>query len=391
MARRRSVIVLALLVLLAPACNGDGATDESGGGGKLPAGEKVRLGGVFPQTGDLADKSSVQGLELAVLEANRAGGIVFEGKRHEVELFLEDDAADAAQSVAKAKKLVDDDHVSAIIGPSLSRLAIPVAEQVAEASKVPVVSPGSTNPDFTKDKKYAFRVSFLDPFQGTVLASFAAKDLSAKKAATLTERGDVYSESLVAAFTESFEKAGGSVVSAQSYDKGQADLAPLAQAVNTAAPDVVLVAGHGQDNANAIAALRAAGLKAPLLGGDSWSPSELEAASVEATDSYSLAQWSDDIDQAGARAFIDAYKEEYGDAPDQYAAATYDAVNLVLAAMKAAESSSPEAVRDALSDTGGFDGVTGTISFEGSGDPLKSGIILEYSSGGAHFKKFAES
>ena len=143
-------------------------------------------------------------------------------------MVIEDNAGKADQSASAAQKLITQDNVIAIIGPNASRYAIPASE-IAESSKVVLISPWSTNPKTTLDaqtdqpKKYVFRAAFIDPFQGRVVAKFALDNLGAKNAAVLYDVASDYNKGIAEFFKQTFEENGGTVVAFETYTTGDKD------------------------------------------------------------------------------------------------------------------------------------------------------------------------
>jgi branched-chain amino acid transport system substrate-binding protein len=179
----------------------------------------IKVGLIAELTGDIpaVGASSRNAAEMAVKEINDAGGIDIGGKKFKVELFIEDSASKPDQAASAAQKLITQKNVIAIIGPNSSSNAIPASE-IAESSKVVLVTPWSTNPKTTLDaktgapKKYVFRAAFIDPFQGRVLAKFAMANLKAKKAAVLYDVASDYNKGIAEFFKQTFEEQGGKIV-----------------------------------------------------------------------------------------------------------------------------------------------------------------------------------
>jgi len=167
----------------------------------------VRIGLNAEMTGDMpaVGESCKKAAEMAIKEVNDAGGIDVAGQKYKVELFVEDNAGKADQSASAAQKLITQQKVHAIVGPNATRYALPASE-IAESSKVVLISPWSTNPKTTLDaktnapKKYVFRACFIDPFQGRVVAKFALDNLKAKKAAVLYDVASEYNKGIAEFF-----------------------------------------------------------------------------------------------------------------------------------------------------------------------------------------------
>ena len=188
---RKAVLFLLIFAMTA-------ALVGCGGGGGAAT---IKVGGIGELTGDIpaVGASFKNAAEMAVKEINDAGGLEVGGKKYQIELFIEDNAGKADQSASAAQKLITQQNVVAIIGPNASRYAIPASE-VAESSKVVLISPWSTNPKTTIDaktnapKRYVFRTCFIDPFQGRVVAKFALDNLKATRAAVLYDVASEYNK-----------------------------------------------------------------------------------------------------------------------------------------------------------------------------------------------------
>ena len=233
------LIVLALLVgFLLVACGSEKS-------------DAIRIGVIAELTGDMpaVGESCRKAAEMAVKEVNNAGGLEVGGKKFKVELFVEDNAGKAEQSASAAQKLITQQKVVAIVGPNATRYAIPASE-IAESSKVVLISPWSTNPKTTLDaksdapKKYVFRACFIDPFQGRVVARFALDNLKAKKAAVLYDVASDYNKGIAEFFKTTFEQNGGQVVAFETYTTNDKDFSGQLTKIKKTAPDVVFLPNY---------------------------------------------------------------------------------------------------------------------------------------------------
>jgi branched-chain amino acid transport system substrate-binding protein len=375
-----SLILMIGLVLSACASSGGGDT--------------LKVGGIGELTGDIpaVGASFKNGAEMAVADINAAGGIDVGGKKYQVELVLEDNAGKADQSASAAQKLITQDNVVAIIGPNASRYAIPASE-IAESSKTVLISPWSTNPKTTLDaktnepKKYVFRAAFIDPFQGRVVAKFALENLNAKKAAVLYDVASDYNKGIAEFFKQTFEENGGEVVAFETYTTGDKDFSAQLTKIKDANPDVIFLPNYYSEVPLQIQQAKRLGITAPFLGSDSWGSAELLTLCGADCDGYYFStHYAADNATPVAKKMIDAYKAKYGTTPDDVAALTYDSFGLLWQALQSAGSIDRQAVRDALAKIPNYEGVTGTMQFqEGSGDPIKSAVILQIMDGKFNF------
>ncbi len=384
---RRS-ISFTLVALLLVGALGVGACGPAGGGDTIRVGVIAELTGDIPAVG----ASCKNAAEMAVQEINDAGGLEVGGKKYKVELFIEDNAGKADQSASAAQKLITQQNVVAIIGPNASRYAIPASE-IAESSKVVLISPWSTNPKTTLDantgqpKKYVFRACFIDPFQGRVVAKFALDQLKAKKAAVLYDVASEYNKGIAEFFKQTFEASGGQVVAFETYTTGDKDFSAQLTKIKDAAPDVIFLPNYYSEVPLQIQQAHRLGITVPFLGSDSWGSSELlSLCGADCEGYYFSTHYAADAATPVATKFINNYKARYGGTPDDVAALTYDAFGLLWTALKDAGKIDRQAVRDALAKVPKYEGVTGNMQFqEGSGDPIKSAVILQIKDGAFHW------
>lgn len=369
----RLLILLVVTSLLLVSCGG-------------ASGDTIKVGGIGELTGDIpaVGASFKNAAELAVAEINDAGGLEVGGKKYQIELIVEDNAGKAEQSASAAQKLITQDNVVAIIGPNASRYAIPASE-IAEANQTVLISPWSTNPKTTLDantgapKKYVFRAAFIDPFQGRVVAKFAQDELACTKAAVLYDVASDYNKGIAEFFKQTFEESGGQVVAFETYTTGDKDFNAQLTKIKDTNPECIFLPNYYSEVPLQIQQGKALGITVPFLGSDSWGSSELFSLCGADCDGYYFStHYAADAATPIATKFIEAYKTKYGNTPDDVAALTYDSFGLLWKALQDAGSVDREAVRNALAKIPSFDGVTGNMQFqEGSGDPVKSAVIIK--------------
>jgi branched-chain amino acid transport system substrate-binding protein len=356
--------------------------------GGAAGGNTIKVGGIGELTGDIpaVGASFKNAAEMAVAEINDAGGLDVCGEKFTIDLVIEDNAGKADQSASAAQKLITQDNVVAIIGPNASRYAIPASE-IAESSKVVLISPWSTNPKTTLDaqtdqpKKYVFRAAFIDPFQGRVVAKFALDNLGAKNAAVLYDVASDYNKGIAEFFKQTFEENGGTVVAFETYTTGDKDFTAQLTKIKDTNPDVIFLPNYYSEVPLQIQQAHRLGITVPFLGSDSWGSSELVGlCGTDCEGYYFSTHYAADNATPVAKKFIDAYNAKYGNVPDDVAALTYDSFGLLWEAIKSACSTDRQAIRDALAKVPSYEGVTGNMQFqEGSGDPIKSAVILQVS------------
>ncbi len=350
----------------------------------------IRIGVIAELTGDVpaVGESCKKAAELAADQINAAGGLTVGGKKHKVELFIEDNGGKADQSAAVAQKLITQQKVVAIVGPSTTRYAIPASE-IAESSRTVLISPWSTNPKTTLDartnapKKYVFRACFIDSFQGRVVARFAMDNLKARKAAVLYDVASDYNKGIAEIFKETFEKSGGTVVAFETYTTNDKDFSGQLTKIKEVQPDVVFLPNYYSEVPLQIQQAKRLGIKAPFLGSDSWGSQELlKLCGADCEGYYFSTHYAADSTVPRVVDFIGVFKTKYGAMPDDVAALTYDSFGLLKQAIQKADKIDSEAIRAGLAGITKYEGITGTMQFkEGSGDPVKSAVILKIKDG----------
>jgi branched-chain amino acid transport system substrate-binding protein len=350
---------------------------------------EIRVGVIAPISGDISNvgQSSVEAAKLAVQEVNDAGGLDVGGQRQKVVLVIEDNQDKAEAAASAVQKLINQENVVAIVGPQASRNAIPAAN-VAEGAHIPLISPWSTNPETTAGKQYVFRVAFIDPFQGRVMARFAIEELGAQKAAVLYDVASAYNKGIAEIFKQIFEEAGGQVVAFESYTTGEQDFTPQLERIRDSGAEVLFLPNYYNEVPLQTKQAREMGIDIPFIGSDSWGGLE-PADCQELEGSFFSTHYAPDIADQQAQAFIDAYRQAYGRIPDDVAALTYDAFGLLFQAIQSQGQANPGSIRNGLSSIERFVGVTGSMEYRGTGDPVKSAVVLQIKGGNFVFYKQA--
>ena len=320
--------------------------------------------------------NSSNGVSLALDEINSKGGLL--GGR-KVKVITEDDQSKPGQPSAAVKKLIASDKAIAIIGEIASSKSLEAAP-ICQDAKIPMVSPGSTNPAVTEKGDYIFRVCFIDPFQGTVMAKFALDNLKAKKVAILTDVKNDYSVGLTKYFKEYFTAHGGTVVVERSFTGGGVDKDFRAQlsSIKSVQPDAIFVPGYYTEAGLIAKQARSLGIKVPLLGGDGWdSPKLTEIGGSAVEGCFFSTHFSAQDTNPKVQDFVKNYTAKYKTAPDGMAPLGYDAMMILGEAITKAGSTDAAKVRDALAQTKDFDGVTGKITIDEKRNATKSAVVLE--------------
>ncbi len=368
---KRTLLALLLITTLLAgfACERRGGGSNGGGGGPIVVGYYGDLSGNTSSFG----QSTKNGVEMAADEINKAGGI--DGRQ--VQVIVEDDQGEPNKAATVVSKLINQDKVQAVLGEVASSNSLAAAPKAQEA-KVPMISPSSTNPQVTQVGDYIFRVCFIDPFQGEVMAKFAANNLKAKRAAILYDFNSDYSRGLFQFFTRSFKQLGGEIVSEQSYTQRDRDFSGQLTAIRSANPDVIYVPGYYGEVGVIANQTKQLGIKAPLLGGDGWdSPKLWELGGQALNGNYISNHYSVDDPSPAIQKFVADYKSRYNMLPDALAALGYDSMKVLADSIKRAGSTDGAKLRDAIAQTKNFPGVTGSISLDKDRNAVKPAVVLK--------------
>ena len=345
-----------------------------------PADEKLRIGAFMSLTGDTAQYgiSALNGIRMAVEEANGAGGV----RGHRVELITQDTRSDPGVTETVVRRLAEEARVHALVGEVVSSRSL-AAARVAQEERVPMLTPSATSPEVTAQGDYVFRSCYTDPFQGAALARFAARSLGARRAAVLIDPAQRYSVELARFVREAFERQGGEVVSEQEYREGAADFSgPLAGAA-AANPDVIFIPGYYLEAGLLARQAKEMGIGVPLVGGDGWdSPRLYEIGGQALAGDFFSSHFSADDPDPQVQRFVSDYRRLFGGAPDSFAATAYDATRIMLDAAARAHSLDRAAIRDALAETRDFPGVTGNVTFNDERNALKPIVIIRIGDNG---------
>ena len=377
----------------------------SGCGPKKEASIKVGIYGSMTGTTATFGKSTLNGAQLAFDELNAAGGIG--GKK--IQYVSEDDQSKAEEAATAVQKLINQDHVIALIGEVASSRSL-AAAPIAQSNGVPMISPSSTNPEVTKKGNYIFRACFLDEFQGRVMARFAVDSLKFKRVAILKDIKNDYSVGLAQFFSEEYKAHGGSIVGEQAYNEGDSDFRSQLTALKANNPEAIFVPGYYTEVGSIARQARELGITAPLLGGDGWVSDQLLKIGGEALNgSYYSNHFALDQPSEPLQKFFSDYKTKYGSNPDAIAGLAYDAANLVVDALKRMQASDPASfaalgsdkegdaaaaktarakLRELINGVQNFPGITGVITFDENRNPVKPAVVIKVENG---VEKFAAS
>jgi branched-chain amino acid transport system substrate-binding protein len=371
MARTPAILAAAAALLLSLS----GCTKHSAD--EIVVGEFASLTGGTATFG----KSSDAGVQLAAAEINAAGGLL--GKK--LRVVVEDDQSKPEEARTAVLKLLKQDGVVAVIGEVASSRSLAAAPECQRAG-VPMISPASTNPKVTAIGDYVFRVCFIDPFQGSTMAKFAAESLKAKTAAILRDVKNDYSVGLADFFRDEFIRHGGQILTDVSYSEGDIDFKAQLTTIRGTRPDVVFVPGYYTEVGLIARQARELGITVPLLGGDGWdSPRTLEIGGAAVNGCYFSNHYAADDPNPIVQKFIERFRAKYSEVPDAMAVLGYDAAQVLADAIRRAGTTEGKKLRDAIAATRDFPGVSGKITIDEQRNARKSIVVLKIDAGKVQF------
>ncbi len=352
-------------------------------------------------TGNDADfgQSTRKGVELAMDELTRNSQGAIGGLK--VRSVVEDDQGKPEEAVTVVQKLVTQDNVCAVIGEVASSRSIAAAPKCQDAG-VPMISPSSTNPKVTQVGDYIFRMCFIDPFQGTVMAKFAAQNLKLTHVAILKDVKNEYSVGLAQFFSQAFIKLGGKIDVESAYSAGDQDFRSQLTSIKARNPQAIFLPGYYTEVGLIARQSRELGLTVPILGGDGWESDQLIGIGGDALNgSYYSNHFAADNPDPNLQGFLQRYKAKFGMEPNSIGGLAYDAANVLFGCMKqlhdtdaatfaalgSAKAGTPERraadkkLRDLIAATKNYPGVTGTITLDKDRNASKPAVVLEIKNG----------
>jgi branched-chain amino acid transport system substrate-binding protein len=370
-----SVVALSTVSLMALSSCTKKSTDTAANETSAAAANEILVGEFGSFTGSEATfgQSTSNGVKMAFDEINKKGGI----KGKQLRLISLDNQGKPEEAAAAVTRLITQNKVIAILGEVASSRSL-AAAPIAQKHKIPMISPSSTNPKVTEVGEFIFRVCFIDPFQGTVMAKFANENLKAKKVAILRDVKSDYSVGLADYFKKKFEELGGEIVADASYQSGEMDFKAQLTQIKGGKPDAIFIPGYYTEVGLIARQARSLGITAPLLGGDGWDSSKLsEIGGAAINGSYFSNHYTTESTDPVVVEFIKRFKERTNETPDGLAALGYDAARILIQAMERAEEITPDSIRAELAKTEDFVGVTGRISIDQQRNANKPAVVVK--------------
>lgn len=362
-------VFVALVALVAVGCNKGNADDQT-----------VTVGAYFSLSGSDSTFGidSKEGIDMATDEVNAAGGI----KSKKVRVLFEDDKSNAQEASNKVHQLIDRDKVIALLGEVASSRS-KAGGLVANTKHIPMVTPSSTNVEVTQGREYVFRACFTDDLQGKSAAGFAIDKLGKKKLAILYVAQDSYSSGLAASFRDVAKKLGAAIVADKGYQKGETNFTTYLNEIKAAGPELIFVPNYYNDMVPIARQAAAVGISGTMfLGGDGWDSEDLlKGAASELEGAYFTNHYAPDVPWPNSQKFVAAYRAKFQREPSSLAAQAYDAARLLYDAMSRATGLAPDAIKDALAATKGFQGATGTINIDADRNAEKPVVVVQIKNG----------
>ena len=355
-----------------PSASAPAAAAPAAGGGEVV----VKIGHAAPLTGGIAHlgKDNENGARLAIEEVNK-NGLEIGGKKIKLELVGEDDAGDPKTGTAVAQKLVDA-KVAAVVGHLNSGVSIPASKIYSDAGIVQI-SPSSTNPDYTKQGfKTTYRVVATDAQQGPALANYAAKSLHAKSVA-IVDDATAYGKGLADEFEKTAKAAGVNVVAREATNDKATDFKAILTKIKGKKPDVIMYGGMDATGGPFAKQAKELGISSKIVGGDGVCTDKVAELAGDAVSNIICSEAGLALSKMENGADFEKRYQARFNAPVQiYAPFTYDAVMVIVDAMKRANSTEPAAILAEMPKTN-YKGVIGNIAFDEKGD-MKEGTITLY-------------
>lgn len=318
--------------------------------------------------------STKEGIELAVEEVNAKGGV----KNKKIKIIFEDDKSNPQEASNKVLQLIDRDKVVALLGEVASSRS-KAGGIVANKKKIPMITPSSTNPDVTQVGPFVFRVCFTDDVQGQMGARFVSEKLGKKKVAILYASDDLYSSGLANEFRTEAKKLGLEVVIEKSFLKNETNFTTYLNEIKEAQPEMIYAPIYYNAMVPVARQAKATGLSGSMfIGGDGWHDDSLvEGAGEEMEGAYFTNHYAPDMPSESSKEFVKKYSARFKHEPSSLAAQGYDAALLLADAIGRAKNDTPEAIRDAIAETKGFQGATGAITINEQRNADKPIVIVQ--------------
>jgi branched-chain amino acid transport system substrate-binding protein len=375
----------AIALALGAGCDGNKTTVKPDGT-KPAAAAEWRVGAYLSLSGEDAafGVDTKEGIELAVEELNKAGGV----KGRPLKVLFEDDKSNPQEATNKVLQLIDRDKVVALLGEIASSRS-KAGGIIANKKKVPMITPSSTNPDVTKVGPFVFRVCYTDDTQAQAGAELILNKLGKKRVGLLFASDDLYSSGLADEFRKELKKRGGELVKEKGFLKKETNFTTYLNEIKEAKPDIIYAPIYYNQMTLIARQGKAAGIEGSMfVGADGWDANELVKDSGEELEGAMFTNmYAPDVPWPNAKAFRAAYEARFKRDPSSLAAMGYDATKVLADAIKRSSGDTPQDIQKALAETKDFVGATGSTTFDADRNADKPIVVVQIK--GKKFTYFA--
>lgn len=363
-----------LLLVALTACSGNstetsGKDSKDGGQANGPVKAKIGVISYLSGPGAAYGEAITSGFKLAQKEINAKGEV-------NIELVVEDSAGKQEQALSAAQKLMSEDDIVALLGPTLST-EMQVVGPEADLNGIPIMGTSTTAAGIPQIGDYVFRNSLPESLAIPASIKKAIDKFGAKKVAILYGNDDVFTKSGFDTMKKEAEKMGLEILTIETFQKGQSDYNAQLTKIKGLNPDLILASALYNEGAVIMDQARKMGINVPFVGGNGFnSPQVIEIAGKAADGLIVATPWFGEKDDAKVKEFVQKFEAEYGKKPDQFAAQAYDALYIYAEALKNAGEADRDAFRDALAEIKDLEGVLGKFSFDKDGDVVMDPTVL---------------
>jgi len=380
-----SVVVTGVAAFMLAGCT---VAKSSGSTGTKQDNKTVKIGVNMELSGAAAGYGNAQkqGIELAVSEINKKGGIDVNGQKKKIKLIVRDNKTAIATSASVAAQLTNKDKVAAIVGPATTNAGTAEIPNITKA-KVPSVSPSATDPNYTLQKNgkvqpFVFRACYQNNFQGSSAAKFVMNNIKAKRVAVYTDNSSDYGNGLAKAFKKAYK---GKIVDSQTFSEGDKDFNAVLTSFKAKKVDAIYVPGYYTEVGLIIKQARQIGIKVPIIGSDGMADPKLAqiAGAKNASRIYYTTPFSTQVaaKDPTASEFMQNFKKRYHEEAPTFSALAYDAVYMIKEAIENEKSDDSAKIAKGLSNIQNFTGVTGKINVDKNHNPEKPLAVEELING----------
>lgn len=373
MLKKPFLFIAVLLLVALAACNGKSSetSSENSSNGQADGAVSAKIGVISYLSGPGAayGEAITSGFKLAQKEINEKGEV-------NIELVTEDSAGKQEQALSAAQKLMSNDDIVALLGPTLST-EMNVVGPEADLNGIPIIGTSTTAAGIPQIGDYVFRNSLPESLAIPASIQKAVDKYGAKKVAILYGNDDVFTQSGFDTMKAEAEKMGLEVVTIETFQKGQSDYNAQLTKIKGLNPDLILCSALYNEGAVIMDQARKMGIDVPFVGGNGFnSPQIIEIAGAASDGLIVATPWFGEKDDPKVQEFVQKFEAEYGKKPDQFAAQAYDALYIMAEALKNAGEADRDALRDALAEIKDLPGVLGNFSFDKDGDVVMEPIVL---------------